>query len=247
MDRQNEGLSLTEKGAKLAHGLRTLFSRRDAEVEEAADHAGVIGGLASIFYFFFGLVYVVLMHAFHVLGYYYDHRHGLKEYFLDVFHHVPPRDIYIREIRVDEQTGHEIGYLKEDKWFVKLPGRCIVCGTKEDLERENYYSRIEDYSRPLIGVIFCFLICSVLGLCLGGIWVSLSAPIVGLLGGLFLGYYLRRRTEVRVEYASCNKHAGNESFPLIRQYMGNLYLLTGHKKVKDLFYKHLEEMGITRR
>ncbi|QDU81246.1 hypothetical protein Pla110_29850 [Polystyrenella longa] len=247
--RTHEDLSVQQKGARMASGLRTLFTRNgpDAAEELEAHTHDVIGGLSSVVFFCFGLFYVVLSHVKHVVSYYLDHRQRFAHFLLDLFKHVPKRDIYTREIRISREAGSDLNFLREEKWNVKLPMRCIECGTTTELERETYFAKVEDYARPMIGIVISLFICVFISLLTLNLTYILLSPFIGLFAGLFLGYYLRRRMEVRVEYACCRPHANNECFPVVRQYAGDVYLLTGHKKVRDDYNKKLEELGISRR
>ncbi|MAT14084.1 MAG: hypothetical protein CMJ46_02300 [Planctomyces sp.] len=245
-DPRADEMTMQERGAKVASGLRTLFSRKELEpVEEVEEHTtNVISGLHSIVFFLFGVLYVALTHVSHVIGYFVSHRDGLTQYFLDFVKHVPTSDIYTREIRISEQTGYELHFFSDGKWNIKLPNRCIECGTQERLERENFFARIENYGRPLFGICIGLFISTLSSIFFWNFLIFLFSPVAGIFIGMFIGYYLRKRTEVRVEYACCRAHAHNESFPLIRQQGDDLYVLAGHRKVRDAFVKRLDKMGI---
>ncbi|MEZ6047495.1 MAG: hypothetical protein R3C11_18335 [Planctomycetaceae bacterium] len=244
--------TLQQKGAKVTNRIRTLFRHPPTEEEHGDESNGAIGGLSLVFNAIFGIAYLLFAHIRQDPNYSPTNREGLQQFILDMFKHVPRRDIYTREIRISEDNGEELRFLNNKKWNIKLPSRCIECGSREELQREKYFDKVEDFLWPFLGFVmggmFSFVAMGLLSLYVSvSLWMLFLVLIASLISGLFLGYYLRTRTDVTVDYACCPEHTHNQHFPIIRQFSGDIYLLTGDKKVRDAYIKHLEKLGIKRR
>lgn len=232
-----------KNGEQVACKMRSLFRLPEPKPTSSTWQGKIMGMIRPVIHCLFGLLYWIYSYLQNVFKYYFDHRKGIWFYLLDLLKHVPPTEVYQREIRLREKDAEELKMLKNDVWNISLPHRCIQCGQTNNCNRQQVSQHVENYRTVLMGFLAGLLTSLFFSIMTWSLLLFLSSPIIGLL----CGYLLRKPIRVKVEYSTSKEHQNQTEFPQIRFYGEEIFLLVGDRNVRQDFIQELEEAGISRK
>jgi hypothetical protein len=151
-------------------------------------------------------------------------------------------DVREREIRVSTHDSHGSITFLEDRWSVRLPNCCVVCGKVTQQEREHCQRRVTDVTWSLWMPTAGLILGGLLFFTLGGAWYSLPVFLLSFLPG----YWLRREVLVDVEVQRCDDHANLKTVPLLFVFADSLLIRTGDPDVKRQFRREDREAKVLR-
>ncbi len=136
-----------------------------------------------------------------------------------------------REIRIKPSGVYKTAHRDEGAWIVRLPDSCVVCGEPPAGPRVVHDRQVDDITGPLLAPILALVLTAALTLLTGWpLWVLIVLPL-----GFFIGYLLRAKTAVRLQYKRCGDHHGVRSIPWVFAFGGSLVIRTGHWVVGEQF------------
>jgi len=230
-------------GEQIAGKMRTIFRLPEPKPPTDDWRGKFVTILRPVVHCLFGLLYLIYSYLASILNYYIRNRKGIWFFILDVAKHVPPTDVYQREIRINEKEGLELKYLKGDNWKIPLATRCIKCGNSHGCDVQKATFRVENFERVGIGFLAGLFISIMLSIFTWNLWYFFGAPLVGLI----VGYFCRKPVKVRIEYWTCPEHQKQTDFPQLRLYSGELFILVGHMTVRRDYIQELEAAGLAKR
>jgi hypothetical protein len=158
---------------------------------------------------------------------------GFKAWQARLFPALEDPELLRREVRLalDEDEGlREL----EGVWHIDLPPRCIVCGEETaGLPAPLEKSVLDPYwllVAPPLGLVA--------GVIVGWWFGSVLLLMTGLVGGLLVGYALRRDVRFLLNVTRCPRHAGETRWPELTVLRNDLLLRMGSREVKLAWLRH---------
>ena len=165
------------------------------------------------------------------VGYYISHRKAMLTYLYDYDPSLLDYGTRRREIRLSPDELPPDAHFDESGWTVQLPDCCVVSGELTDRGWNVEDREVEDVTWPVWIPVISFPVSLVLAFSFGS-FVIIPATV---LGGMLLGYRLRRKQNVHITFKRSAEYAQRVKTPRLRLFGKQLIIRTGNRKVRDRF------------